>query len=215
MLFAGGAGAATAVIGRCSGGWDAGSPAYKGVEGAVGRQPVQEDHGFGAVADGVTIPARIVSAEIRYSAATVNSNPASHAPSPGPAGTAPDPSSPRCPPGRSSTLDTRPPAAHDPTGCARAAHTPPAPAAPPAGPRLPAVPPAPYRARTPATATSPAQWQARACQPAPAPARIEERDVCGRQREVPDQIIPADAGGRPQPLQLILSKHPVGTGLPT
>jgi hypothetical protein len=40
-----------------------------------------------------------------------------------------------------------------------------------------------------------AQRQARACQPAPAPARIEERDVCGHQREVPDQIIPADAGG--------------------
>src|SRR5260370_30217958 len=75
VLFAGGAGAATAVIGRCSGGWDAGSPAYEGVEGAVGQQPVQEDHGFGAVADGVTIPGRIVFAEIRYSAATVNSNP--------------------------------------------------------------------------------------------------------------------------------------------
>jgi len=43
--------------------------------GAVGQQPVQEDHGFGAVADGVTIPGRIVFAEIRYSAATVNSNP--------------------------------------------------------------------------------------------------------------------------------------------
>src|SRR5712691_9235662 len=113
---------------------------------------------------------------------------------------------------------------HDPTGCAHAAHTPPAPpapapAAPPAGPPPPEVPPAPYRARTPATATSPAQRQARACQPAPAPARIEERDVCGHQREVPDQIIPADAGERPQPLQLILSKHPRGhrppTGLPT
>jgi hypothetical protein len=71
----------------------------------------------------------------------------------------------------------------------------PAPAGPPAGPPPPAVPPAPYRAQTPATATSPAQRQARACQPAPAPARIEERDVCGRKREVPESDHPGRCRG--------------------
>ena len=34
-----------------------------------------------------------------------------------------------------------------------------------------------------------------------------------RQREVPDQVIPADVGERPQPLQLILRKHPRTPGV--
>ena len=42
----------------------------------------------------------------------------------------------------------------------------------------------------------------------PPTARIKEGDICTRQREIPDQIIPADVGERPQPLQLILRKRP-------
>jgi hypothetical protein len=41
------------VTGRCSGGWDAGGPAYERIEGAVGQQAVQDDHGSGAIAGGV------------------------------------------------------------------------------------------------------------------------------------------------------------------
>ena len=42
----------------------------------------------------------------------------------------------------------------------------------------------------------------------PPTARIKERDIRTRQREIPDQVIPADIGERPQPLQLILRKQP-------
>jgi hypothetical protein len=37
--------------------------------------------------------------------------------------------------------------------------------------------------------------------------RINEGDIGGRQREVPDQVVLADIGKRPQLLQLILGEH--------
>jgi hypothetical protein len=43
---------------------------------------------------------------------------------------------------------------------------------------------------------------------APAPTRIHEAHVRPRQREVPDQVVPADIGNRAKLLQLLLGEHP-------
>ena len=177
-------GCPTAVIGRCSGGRDAGSPAYEGVEGAVGQQPVQEDHGFGAVADGVTTPGRIVFAEIRYSAATVNSNP-----------------------GESCSI------ARSSRNCSRSFIT-----ALSAGAALPPqIPGRQPHMIQPGVRALPIPRQHRRIQPRPLRQpghrrRPGSRNATSAGVNVKYQIIPADVGERPQPLQLILSKHPAGTG---
>src|SRR5712691_7810268 len=115
-------------------------------------------------------------------------------------------------PARSSTTGTWRPWSDDPSGSAPASHTPaappdPNPAAPPGGPPPPAEPRPHRRAQTPATATSRAGQPSQAGHPAPPSARIHKRRIRRRQREIPEQLIPADLRERPQLLVLLPREH--------